>query len=346
MSLSTILRHSPIRTLSGIWARRTRLLIADNFIPSKISGRNDVFPPSLLIDQQKRHFAVKGKEAWERKLARIEALKVRRKGVDRYEKKRAFRAWHEAQCKQMNILDRRARQANMPFMIRVFAVVERLPIIFPDEEDWEKDFVELKAYLECFGAVYPEDAPFMPKESENPGDDYMTDEQLYAQLPEGFVLMPRVTEEDKSGNVRSTNRKLAERIYLTIKENENAVLEERIKDRWTYPSATVQETETMLDAVQRAIRNSAGTNMDVWCPSNAPMGVQMRGYNTSQRESSGFFGEKLFFYKVQYDAGEVATNLPSNQAPKDFAWLSRDEIVSRFEHDWGHQASKFQYYFL
>jgi hypothetical protein len=264
-----------------------------------------------LSSPQRRSFAVRGKAAWDKRLARRAALPLRRKGKDHGDKRRIFHEWFDPQRTFMEVLDRRARKSGLPFQVRVMAVVERLPVVIPDRENWEKEFEDLQDYLDCFGAVYPEDAPFMPNESEDPGDDHLTDEELFALLPEGFKVMPRITEHDESGNVRTTNRKLSDKLYLTVQDNDNVVVgnEARLKDKWVYPSSVVKDSETMLDAIKRAVKRTIGERVEIWYPSAAPMGVQIRPFKKAQQTSTGFFGEKLFFYKVQYDEGDVADSL-------------------------------------
>jgi len=57
-------------------------------------------------------------------------------------------------------MDRKARQAGLPWKVRVCAVVERLPVILPDREEWETNYEELSAYLQQFGREYPKELGF------------------------------------------------------------------------------------------------------------------------------------------------------------------------------------------
>ena len=111
-----------------------------------------------------------------------------------------------------------------------------------------------------------------------------------AQLPEGFTPAPRVTEADKSGDVQTLNRKLNTRVYLSIKPNED--------EGWMLPTASINidKKETFLEGAKRATLMVAGESLELFCPSNCPMGVSAVEYTEEERKANGesFFGEKTF----------------------------------------------------
>lgn len=43
-------------------------------------------------------------------------------------------------------------------------MVERLPVVTPDEPQWEEDYMELRAYLDTYGKELPEETGFMPRD--------------------------------------------------------------------------------------------------------------------------------------------------------------------------------------
>lgn len=85
-----------------------------------------------------------------------------------------FKQWWEKRRLSEITLDRKARQAGKDWKIQVAVVLERLPMVLPDKEDWEKDYDELYAYLAQFGKEYPKEfAPTNP-----PVKVAITDEEL------------------------------------------------------------------------------------------------------------------------------------------------------------------------
>ena len=277
-------------------------------------------PASAPFNLIKRNMAVKGKEAWDRQQARLAALPFRRKGKPRDVKKTAFRGWYDDQRMYMSLHDRKARQQNLDFQIRVMTIIERLPVVTPDKPQWEKDFLDLKDYLDCYGKVYPEDSGFMSLEGGDPGEDYLTDEELLASLPEGLKPAPRITEADETGDVRALYRKLSHKIFLTIQKKDG---------RWTFPSAVAEEDETLLEVATRAAQSAVGKDLELYCPSNCPMAVTMNVFSEEERRKTGFYGEKTFIYRVQRDDGDVSMKTVNDEEIQDFGWLAKDEIVQR-----------------
>lgn len=272
------------------------------------------------IHMMKRNYAVKGKEAWERQQARLARLPFRRDGRPRDVKKKAFRDWYDKQRIYMSLHDRRARQQKLEFQIRVMTVVERLPIVTPDLPKWEKDYLDLRDYLDCFGRVYPEEAGIMDPEGDDPGDDYYTDEELFAMLPEGLKPAPRITEADISGNIHTQDRKLMHKVFLLIQEKDLS---------WTFPSTLVRTEETLLQAAKRAILETAGPQLELYCPSNCPLAVRMNVFSDNMKNVTNYYGEKTFLYKVQRDGGDATMKTFDRNVVVDYGWLMKDEITER-----------------
>jgi hypothetical protein len=95
-------------------------------------------------------------EAYQHKLHRAVQLKHRRNDAPKDVLKNEFRSWWEKRQTYEEILDRKARQAGMPWKIQVSTIVERLPVVLPDKLDFEKDFEELQAFIKSnSGKEYP-----------------------------------------------------------------------------------------------------------------------------------------------------------------------------------------------
>jgi large subunit ribosomal protein L46 len=165
--------------------------------------------------------------------------------------------------------------------------------------------------------------------------------QIIAELP--FTPAPRETEHDHSGNVKTLDRQLKTRVYLTVQTDKEG---NRDGPRWTLPSVIPTHEETLLQAAQRAVKDAAGETLTLWCPGNAPMAVNFRPYtkNMSEDFTQNYYGEKIFYYRVQYDHGELDEGAYLKNGIKDYAWLSKEEMVERVVVERGeHQAKFFKY---
>lgn len=162
-----------------------------------------------------------------------------------------------------------------------------------------------------------------------------------AGLP--FTPAPRETEADATGNIKTRDRQLKTRVYLALK---TAAEGNQSGPRWTFPSAIVRSDETMLDAAQRAVSDAVGSDLALWCPGNAPMTVNLRVYNKNLPEGfrENFYGEKIFYYRVQYDHGDVDDG--ALKAGDDYAWLTREEMVDRVTEERGKHQAKFYHYMM
>lgn len=117
--------------------------------------------------------------------------------------------------------------------------------------------------------------------------------------------------------------------------------------RWTLPSTLAKKDESLLTAAERAVSDSVGSDLKLWCPSNAPMAVNLRVYNKNLPESfrENYFGEKIFYYRVQYDNTGGTVDEKALKAD-DYAWLTREEIVERIGEERGEHQAKFFHYML
>jgi hypothetical protein len=78
------------------------------------------------------------------------------------------------------------------------------------------------------------------------------------------------------------------------------------------------------------------------------MAVNFRKYNHNLAEEfrQDYFGEKIFYYRVQLDTGDVDESVCLKSGMKDYAWLSREEIVERVGGERGEHQAKFFHYIL
>ena len=149
----------------------------------------------------------------------------------------------------------------------------------------------------------------------------------------GYTPAPRETEADASGEIKTMDRRLKERVYLSVKEKGS-------NGAWApFPSTFVGEDETILAAAKRATSEAVGGKLELYCPSNCPLAVDMYAY----KEAKKYFGIKTFFLKMQFDDGDVDTK---QMKAEDYGWLARDEVVDRIKEQRGDVQSKLYHYLL
>jgi hypothetical protein len=98
-----------------------------------------------------------------------------------------------------------------------------------------------------------------------------------------------------------------------------------------------EQQESLFEAAQRALQETLKTKLELYCPSQAPMAVEL---TTNDAEDPRYFGTKTFYMRFQYDDGTIA------ETNTEFAWLDRKEIVERVQQHQGDDESKFYRYLL
>ena len=101
------------------------------------------------------------REMWEKKQNRLERLKTRRDHSPKDVKKTLFRSWWDKELMYHDKLIRLAKKEGRPWRIRVAVMVERLPVVTPDVDEWEREYLDLRDYLMTFGKEYPAETGFM-----------------------------------------------------------------------------------------------------------------------------------------------------------------------------------------
>jgi hypothetical protein len=118
-----------------------------------------------------------------------------------------------------------AVKANLPWRLVSAAIVERLPVVTADKEQWELDMEEVQARKNEYGRTVP--------------DNFLKDRSgKMADFQKDFVPAPRVTEEEE--DARTTNKKLTERLYLVAQKSRNA-------HAWQFPQGGRDGEENMRE---------------------------------------------------------------------------------------------------
>ena len=167
---------------------------------------------------------------------------------------------------------------------------------------------------------------------------------MVALLPENFKPAPRETKADEDGSVNTLDRRLKDRVYLFIGDSfPTTELKVSANEHDRYG----EKCESLLEAALRGIREQTSRGggkkkgelpLDLYCASETPLGVRLDVYDDEKQKSTGSFGTKTFFMKVQYDDGTLKGG--------DVAWLDRSEIVDRFQSASKDDEAKFYRYLL
>ncbi|KAF2270049.1 hypothetical protein CC78DRAFT_485850 [Lojkania enalia] len=141
--------------------------------------------------------------------------------------------------------------------------------------------------------------------------------------------MPRVTEADKTGDVKSLNRLLQRTLYLLVKNKDG---------RWAFPEDRLIKKESLHNAAERILVQSGGANMNTWVVGNVPVGHHQHDFLPETLKSSPNpkeLGLKTFFMKVRIMAGQC--NLTNNKLGlTDFKWLAKEEVEKAVDKKYWH----------
>ncbi|KAF7800261.1 hypothetical protein EIP86_011508 [Pleurotus ostreatoroseus] len=130
---------------------------------------------------------------------------------------------------------------------------------------------------------------------------------------EPLVVMPRKSQADITGDLKSLNRKGDRNLYLVIKSKEDG------KDVWKFPHTELVGEEALHEAAKRELRSDYALNMDTWIVGRIPAGL----YRPPPKGSS-----YVFLYKAHILQGQVR---PDGKKVLDFAWLTKEEIQNQVD---------------
>lgn len=191
-------------------------------------------------------------------------------------------------------------------------VFERLPVVMPDFPEWELDYLQWQHEFRLRTGFYKS----LPKElTDQKAGPEETEEGGLREGGGGWEPSSLTTAADRSGDRRTTNRRLDQRLFLLLRSKQSK--------RWEFPWVSLQEGESTRAGAERALKTALGTNHDSIQPyfvGNAPAAHFEQMSNDSEPKSA-----KLFFHRCQLIRGtiEVAAESPWN----DYAWVAKDEIT-------------------
>ena len=287
--------------------------------------------------ERKKALKEKRREQHEARRERSERLKTRRAGRPVGMRKRLFRHWFIPKKVDEEYHHRTAKKLGLDWHYSIASVVQRNNVVQADKKDFEVAYDHLQTQLGVWGKVYPE--AFAGKQKI---EDYvpMTDEELIAMMP--FTPAPRLTEADHSGNVRTSERQLKTQIYLTVQNPETGL--------WQFPTVDLMyaDGETCFEAAKRCVLEHMGPSCRTYALTACPWSVNVQPYSPEQQKLLGVYGRKTFFMLVYHDDGQVDPTELDTARVKDYAWLTRNEMVERVEQqsDGDERTSKLYYYML
>ena len=131
-----------------------------------------------------------------------------------------------------------------------------------------------------------------------------------------FKFTLRETEDDKSNNVKSLNRKLDDTLMLMLEQNVNE------KKVMMLPQAQWNEGETLRQTAERIVQEKMGSQLMVQFYGNAPCGFYKYKYGSSAKKET--VGAKVFFYRAAYKSGEIVDK------KANFEWINEEELKVKF----------------
>lgn len=138
---------------------------------------------STLSYQERKDLAKeKRRQTYNTKQLRLQNLKTRRSNSPKDVLKTKFRNWYDNELQYHNKLIRTAKKENKPWKIRVAVMVERIPVVTPDMEEWERNYINLRDYIWTYGKEYPEETGFMYAMDSDEDHIVPSDEELIGKF--------------------------------------------------------------------------------------------------------------------------------------------------------------------
>lgn len=189
------------------------------------------------------------------------------------------------------------------------AMLERLPVITPTLPEWE---VEHQIWLESFKVETRKQYPAQFTGVNRSGSTEADTSSMWQPAP-------RTTEADDTNAMRSTNRRLDQRLLLLLKSPGTEG-----SSYWHLPAAEHQSQESIRESAERALSSLLpDNNLRTFTLGNAPAA------SYSKPDSR----DVLFYVKMQLLAGTLAASPPSGARWQDYAWVAADELPKYLTQD-------------
>lgn len=190
------------------------------------------------------------------------------------------------------------------------AMLERLPVITAAAPEWE---VQHHAWLQGFRTDPRKQYPPQFTGVNRSGSTETDTSSMWQPAS-------RVTQADKSGDTKTLNRRLDQRLVLLLKAPKGP----EGCSVWQLPTVEHRSPESIRDTAERAVSTVLSTSrLRTFTLGNAPAAA----YPQPDRLGT------LFYVKMQLIEGTVEAEPPSGARWHDFAWVAADELPHYFQED-------------
>jgi len=152
-------------------------------------------------------------------------------------------------------------------------------------------------------------------------------EDAYNDELNKFQFEPRISEADKTNDIKSLNRKLEDILVLLV--------EQKLGDKkyLLLPQGKREDGETMRQTAERVLKATCGENMNVLFYGNAPCGFYKYKYPANKRTDA--VGAKVFFYRSVHNSGQV------DAKSSEYEWLNKAELKQKLQDPYYQSVSQF-----
>ncbi|XP_057953019.1 uncharacterized protein LOC131147258 [Malania oleifera] len=187
---------------------------------------------------------------------------------------------------------------------------ERLPVVIPKIDPVVYAFQEFSfRWQQQYRRMYPD--KLLEKSDTRGKGDYKIE----------YTPASRITEADKTNDLRSLQRALDRRLYLLLFGNTYGATDG--KPVWHFPEKVYEAEETLRKCAESALRSVIGDLSHTYFVGNAPFAHMVIPPTENAQDAPPF---KRFFFKSQV----IATNKFNIGECEDHVWVTKDELMEYF----------------
>lgn len=194
------------------------------------------------------------------------------------------------------------------------AMLERYPIVIPDMHPFDQEYSIGKfLYQQKHARPVPKEA-FL---SERDRIEGRTEPSFVDPVGDQYEPGPRITEADKTNDVRSLDRALAERLYFVVQSGKS--------ERYVFPQIMADDDNVQMVAfAERALKavTPPESRPKVHFIAPKPASYLEHVFPVEYQKSHQVYGVKIFFYRAILLRGSIETV----RNAKDYAWARDVEL--------------------
>ncbi|XP_078165872.1 decoy [Carex rostrata] len=200
---------------------------------------------------------------------------------------------------------------HQPEKLVAAVLFERLPVVVPKIDPVVYAFNEFSfQWRQQYRRKYPDEVLEKANKKEKTG--FHID----------YVPAPRITEADKTKDIKSLQRALDKRLYLLIYGSGYGAPDD--KPVWHFPEKVYENEDTLRLCAESALKSVIGSLHNTYFVGNAPMAHMVAEPKENIPSSQSF---KRFFFKSQV----IGTNkFDISKKCKDYAWVTKEELLEYF----------------